>query len=133
MSLDSTMPIPLKIFLVENHEDTLTYLASYLKESGHEVQSAKSMGSALEQLASAPVEVLISDIGLPDGDGWQLMRRVGELRKPAPFGIAMSGYSMRSDVEKSLSAGYKHHLIKPFLPEELDVLLEQAASSLGKN
>lgn len=124
---------PLKIFLVENHDDTLTYLAGYLQDCGHEVQSAKGMGPALEALAATEVDVLISDIGLPDGDGWQLMRRVGELKTVQPFGIAMSGYSTRADIEKSRSAGYKHHLIKPFLPEELDVLIAEAAAQIGKN
>ncbi|HET6406762.1 MAG TPA: PAS domain-containing protein, partial [Chthoniobacteraceae bacterium] len=84
-------------------------------------------------LASADVDVLISDIGLPDGDGWQLMRRIGEIKSAQPFGIAMSGYSTRADIEKSHTAGYKHHLIKPFLPEELDVLIAEAASQIGKN
>ncbi len=118
----------LKIFLVENHDDTLTYLADYLAECGHEVRSAKSMDAALQALAAEPADLLISDIGLPDGDGWQLLRRVKEMNLSTPFSIAMSGYSTRSDIEKSRLAGYRHHLIKPFLPDELDVLIQEAAS-----
>ncbi len=122
----------LKIFLVENHEDTLTYLAEYLKGCGHEVRIAKSMDSALQALTDEPAELLISDIGLPDGDGWQLMHRIRELKLSTPFGIAMSGYSTRADIEKSRLAGYQHHLIKPFLPDELDVLIQEAATAFQK-
>jgi len=116
----------LKVFLVENHEDTLTYLSRYLRDCGHDVSSARDMTSALKGLSEQQVDVLISDIGLPDGDGWQLMKSLQEASTCPPFGIAMSGFSMRSDCEKSMKAGYKHHLIKPFLPEDLDILLEEA-------
>ncbi len=128
MEADSSfMPSrPLKICLVENHDDTLVFLTRYLSDCGHEVQSVKGMGRALEYLASTDIDVLISDIALPDGDGWQLMRRVGEMKAPLPFSIAMSGYGTRSDMEKSRLAGYRHHLVKPFLPEELDVLIKEA-------
>ncbi len=119
---------PLKIFLVENHEDTLTYLSGYLKDCGHDVQTARNVADALQLLAAAEVDVLISDIGLPDGDGWQLMQRLAEMKTPAPYAIAMSGYSTRSDIGKSRLAGYQHHLVKPFLPEELDALLKEAAT-----
>jgi len=122
----------LKIFLVENHDDTLAYLAEYLKQCGHDIRSAKSVDSALRALSGEPVDLLISDIGLPDGDGWQLMRRIRELKLSVPFSIAMSGYSTRADIEKSRLAGYQHHLVKPFLPEELDVLLEEAAAAFQK-
>ena len=122
----------LKVFLVENHEDTLTYLSKYLQDCGHEVTSARDMTSALEGLTDKQVDVLISDIGLPDGDGWQLMKKIQESFSKPPFGIAMSGFSMRSDCQKSLQAGYKHHLIKPFLPEDLDVLLVEASQEHKK-
>ncbi|GAT33906.1 two-component system, chemotaxis family [Terrimicrobium sacchariphilum] len=120
----------LSIFIVENHEDTLQYLGKYLSMVGHSVRSARDMASALEDLRSVPVDVLISDIGLPDGDGWELMRRIRE-SGVLPFGIAMSGYGMRADKEKSLSAGFRHHLVKPFGPDELDTVLKEAAAEIS--
>jgi len=120
----------MSIFIVENHEDTLQYLKHYLSMVGHTVRSARDMASALDNLKAAPVDVLISDIGLPDGDGWELMLRIKETGH-VPFGIAMSGYGMRSDKEKSLSAGYRHHLVKPFGPDELEVLLKEAAAEIA--
>jgi DNA-binding response OmpR family regulator len=116
----------LKILLVENHEDTLKYLSKYLEIQGHEVCGTRDMASAIKALSSSKFDILISDIGLPDGDGWQLIRQL----ESKPFGIAMSGFGTHSDREKSLAAGYKHHLTKPFLPEDLDALLASAAAQL---
>jgi DNA-binding response OmpR family regulator len=113
----------LRILLVENHEDTLNYLTQYLRQKGHEVCAVRDMASAIKAFSSSRFNVLISDIGLPDGDGWQLMREM----EPRPFGIAMSGFGACSEHEKSHAAGYKYHLTKPFLPDELDALLEEAA------
>lgn len=115
----------MKILLVENHDDTLAYLLQYLQMRGHEVQSAKTMQDALNALAQFSADVLISDIGLTDGDGWSLMRSIRE-RGAKPYAIAMSGYGMRSDAQKSFDAGYRHHLVKPFLPADLDELLAEA-------
>jgi DNA-binding response OmpR family regulator len=116
----------LKILLVENHEDTLKYLSKYLEIQGHDVCGTRDMASAIKALSASKFDILISDIGLPDGDGWQLIRQL----EAKPFGIAMSGFGTQSDREKSLAAGYKHHLTKPFLPEDLDALLASAAAQL---
>ena len=116
----------LKILLVENHEDTLKYLSKYLEIQGHDVCGTRDMASAIKALSASKFDILISDIGLPDGDGWQLIRQL----EAKPFGIAMSGFGTHSDRVKSLAAGYKHHLTKPFLPEDLDALLASAAAQL---
>jgi CheY-like chemotaxis protein len=118
----------LRILLVENHEDTLTYLTRYLQQVGHEVCAVNDMASALDAVSSSRFDVMISDIGLPDGDGWQLISQI----KVKPFGIAMSGFGASSDREKSHAAGYKHHLTKPFLPDDLDALLEEAAAQISE-
>jgi len=121
--------LPLKILLVENHDDTRVYLSRYLEMSGHTVMAAGTMEDALATLKShGATDVLISDIGLPDGNGWDLMRRVGEMNT-STFGIAMSGFGAQADREKSAQAGYKHHLVKPFLPDELDRILAQVVKN----
>jgi two-component system CheB/CheR fusion protein len=119
----------LRIFVVENHPDTLKYLCLYLEQMGHVVASACSKAESVASLAAHPCDVLISDIGLPDGNGWELL-----LQAPAPkprYAIAMSGFGMHADRARSLAAGYRHHLLKPFPPEELDALLEEAAREKG--
>ena len=116
----------MRILIVENHEDSLTYLTRYLEQQGHVVCGAGNMASALQAISSSHFDVLISDLGLPDGDGWQLLGHMN----PRPFGIAMSGFGSGSDREKSHAAGYRYHLTKPFLPDDLDALLEEAASQI---
>ncbi len=112
---------PLTILVVENHEDTRVYLRKYLEQQGHRVHGAENYAEAVGQLSAESVEVLISDIGLPDGDGRLLLQDYAGNEKP--FGIAMSGYGSFEDKQRSISAGYKHHLVKPFDPEELDTIL----------
>ena len=62
---------------------------------------------------------------LPDGDGWELMAKA---HLPATvYAIAMSGFGMNTDRLKSKAAGFRRHLLKPFVPTELDAALEEAA------
>ena len=118
-------PRALRIFIVENHADTLKWIALYLREMGHTIFSAQTMAEALKELPGADCDVLISDIGLPDGDGWQLLRAARLPRRV--YAIAMSGFGMNADRIKSKAAGFRRHLLKPFVPDELDEALDEAA------
>ena len=118
----------LKIFVVENHPDTLKMMQTYLEMLGHHVLTADSMAGALEVLPEANCDVLISDIGLPDGDGWMLLRQLKLPRRI--YAIAMSGFGMGADHLKSQEAGYRHHLLKPINPRQLDSILEDAAHEM---
>jgi CheY-like chemotaxis protein len=74
-------------------------------------------------------DLLISDVGLPDGTGLELMTR---LRAATGIrGIAISGFGMNGDVEKSLLAGFSEHLVKPVNLEKLEAAIEQAMSVPG--
>jgi CheY-like chemotaxis protein len=116
---------PLRIFIVENHEDTRFLLGLLLEQLGHTVLSATTLAETLEALPDAECDVLISDIGLPDGNGWELMARLGA---DAPrYAVAMSGFGMVSDRQRSLAAGFRHHLLKPVEPNQLERLLDEAA------
>lgn len=128
---DRPLARPLRIFIVENHRDTLKYLTLYLEQLGHVVRSAGTMAAAQADLQSAEFDVLISDIGLPDGDGWKLLRHARESLHRPIYAIAMSGFGMNSDRQISKDAGYRHHVLKPFDPEELDGMLEEAAAEMA--
>jgi len=121
----ATASSSLCIFVVENHADTLRCLEAYLKSMGHTVCSARTMQEALKAIPSARCDVLLSDIGLPDGDGWDLL---GRLSGTTMYAIAMSGFGMLADRERSARAGFREHLLKPFLPEDLDPLLAEASA-----
>lgn len=120
---------PLRVFLVENHEDTVRYIKLYLEHLGHQVLVAQTMETALREIPKANCDVLISDIGLPDGDGWLLLEKLGSGRPP--FAIAISGYGMGNDQRRSRTVGYNAHLVKPFVPDALLLVLKKAAEEKG--
>jgi CheY-like chemotaxis protein len=120
----------LRVFVVENHADTREFLTFMLEELGHTVVVADSMSQALREVPKSDCDVLISDIGLPDGDGWELLNRL-HLDRPL-YPIAMSGFGMTSDRARSKAAGYRYHLVKPMGLEQLDSILQEAAAEIDE-
>jgi CheY-like chemotaxis protein len=118
---------PMRILLVEDHEDTNRSLTSLLRRRGYHVQSALTFQSALELSAEQKFDVLISDLGLPDGNGIDLIQKLGS--KP-PLGIALTGFGMEQDIRKSREAGFQHHLVKPIDLNKLDSLIQEGAAAL---
>ena len=102
---------PLRLLLVEDHTDTALMLGRLLEASGYRVKTASTVSEALELVEREPFDVLVSDLGLPDATGFELMRKIGE--RHTLKGIAMSGYGMDEDIRKSLEAGFSEHLVKP--------------------
>jgi CheY-like chemotaxis protein len=100
-----------RILLVEDHEDTLRVMARLLRSGGHAVSTAASVQAALDVLDSQSFDLIISDLGLPDGSGLELIRQV-KLKQPI-HSIALSGFGMDEDVQRSLEAGFDVHLTKP--------------------
>lgn len=116
---------PLQICVVENHADTRRMLVVLLSQQGHEVAPATASADALALFEAQHFDVLISDIGLPDGDGWQLLEQLAT-RQPGLFAIAISGYGTSADHARSRAAGYRHHLVKPVAFASLAPLLREA-------
>ena len=119
----------LRIFIVENHDDTRFLLGVLLEQLGHTVHAVATMKEAIEHAGTGEWDMLISDIGLPDGNGWELLVALGD-RAP-PYSVAMSGFGMVSDRQKSLAAGFRHHLLKPVEPNQLEDLLDEAAAEIA--
>ncbi|PYJ89353.1 MAG: hypothetical protein DME70_02255 [Verrucomicrobia bacterium] len=115
---------PMRVLLVEDHEDTNRSLTLLLRRRGYHVQPAHSVQAALEAAAHEQFDVLVSDIGLPDGSGIDLMEK---LKNDHPiFGIALTGFGMEDDLRKSHDVGFHHHLVKPVDLNRLDALIQQA-------
>ncbi len=117
----------LRVLLVDDHRPTCRALARFLSRRGHETLVATSVGEARSLAARHPIDVLISDIGLPDGTGYDLM---AELRRSRPGmrGIAASGYGMDEDIARSRAAGFTEHCTKPLDVERLEQLLDAFAA-----
>ena len=103
---------PFSILLVDDDEDTAEMLHDLLCEVGYQVRVAHSVTEALESDIDA-IDVIVSDIGLPDASGLDLMRRLRASRSDAIRGVAFSGYGTEADVRASLDAGFERHLTKP--------------------
>jgi PAS domain S-box-containing protein len=123
--VDAPAPVSLagtRVLLVEDEEDARVMLKTLLEGSGASVSAVGSAASAWESLEAAGCDVLVSDIGMPDEDGYSLIGRVRERdarqggRTPA---VALTAYARDEDRARSLSAGFDAHLSKPVVPSEL--------------
>lgn len=115
---------PLSILLVEDHDPTRLTLAQLLRLRNYSVTTAASLAEARSLAANGKkFDLLISDIGLPDGSGYDLMT---ELRQASQTlqGIALTGYGMEQDLSRSEAAGFAVHLTKPIGIEPLEKALK---------
>lgn len=116
----------LRILLVEDHDDTRATLRRLLTRWGHEVKGAASVGQAVECAKAFQPHLLLSDVGLPDGTGMDVL---AELKKRGPIpAIAMSGFGMETDLQKTAEAGFHTHLVKPFAAELLKETVERVGA-----
>ncbi len=122
-----------RVLLVEDEADTRTLLALLLKQEGAEVAQAATAEEALAQVTAFSPHLLLSDIGLPREDGYELIRKVRssplEAIRQIPA-IALTAYATEKDRELALSAGYQLHLVKPVEPSELIEAVERLAGKL---
>jgi CheY-like chemotaxis protein len=112
-----------RILLVEDHPDTLEVSRSLLSELACEVLTAKSVSEALRIAESSPIDLVVSDLGLPDGSGVDLMKTLRE--RHGLSGIAVTGYGMEEDIRASAAAGFVDHLVKPITFQRLAAAIEK--------
>ncbi|MDB4959634.1 MAG: sensor hybrid histidine kinase [Myxococcales bacterium] len=113
----------LRLLVVEDHEDTADLLAELLGARGHTVRTAYTAHAALELSAHHTFDIVLSDVGLPDSTGYELMEKLHALY--AMKGIALTGWSGELDVERGKAAGFSAHLTKPVSMSRLESTLEQ--------
>ncbi|MDB5299618.1 MAG: sensor hybrid histidine kinase [Phycisphaerales bacterium] len=115
----------LRVLVVDDHSDSARALSRLLSNSGYDVKVAHDVATALHLAAESPIDLLVSDISLPDGTGLDLIRT---LRRATPIkGIALSGHSGADAVKKSQDAGFSVHLAKPVDFDELRKTLDALA------
>jgi CheY-like chemotaxis protein len=114
------------VLVVDDEEDARSIIEHVLHEKGAEVLSAQSADEALEIFAAAQPDVIVCDIGMPETDGYALLRKVRALpadrggRTPA---IALTAYARREDAQRAFAAGFQMHVPKPVEPAELTTLV----------
>lgn len=120
VSADATAARALRILLVEDHVDTAETMVSLLELVGHGVLWAADVKTAVDMAVRGNFDLMISDIGLPDGTGHELLRQLRSRGITLPA-IALSGFGQDEDIEQSLGAGFQIHLVKPI---DVDRLIE---------
>jgi len=117
----------MQILVVEDQQDTREVLTRLLKRWGHDVSPADSLKSGMDRLEDEPpVEVILSDIALPDGTGYALVSEARRRGKRV-LAIALSGYAYPSDVHIAKLTGFDHHLTKPCDCSYLRTILDDRA------
>jgi PAS domain S-box-containing protein len=114
-----------QILFVEDHEDTARVLGRILRNAGFDVSHAGSVAEARSLAASRRFDLLVSDLGLPDGSGLELMKALRDAQNIS--GIALSGFGTDDDVAASIAAGFSAHLTKPVDWDRLRIEIEKLA------
>jgi PAS domain S-box-containing protein len=114
----------LSILLVEDHLDTRESMVRLLGRK-HQVRDVQNIELALEAARAEKFDLVISDIGLPDGSGLELMRQLRQRYNLK--GICLSGFGMEDDIKRSVAAGFDHHLTKPIDLRKLEAAIETLA------
>jgi signal transduction histidine kinase/CheY-like chemotaxis protein len=122
----ATADRPLHILLIEDHVDTAEAMEALLGVLGHRVTAAGTIAAALAAAESGSFDLVLSDLGLPDGHGHDLMRVLAARGLP---GIALSGYGMEEDVAKSRESGFALHLTKPVSLDTLKAAIRRIAGA----
>ncbi len=120
--------IPLRLLLVEDDTDTRQVLARLLRRSGHHVETAGAIDEAVALIRQSPCDILLADLGLPDGSGHDLLHRLDSDRLRGA--IALTGSGMEEDLRRSRESGFITHLTKPVDYPQLEATLQQVAIRL---
>ncbi|HEY4638277.1 MAG TPA: ATP-binding protein, partial [Candidatus Udaeobacter sp.] len=115
-----------RVLLVDDHYDTCLGMKRMLERRGYQITVAHSAEQAVEKVRTQEFDLLISDIGLPDRSGYELMREV-RVNKRLP-GIALSGFGSEQDVNQAKEAGFAEHLTKPINFERLEKTIQTLLS-----
>jgi signal transduction histidine kinase/DNA-binding response OmpR family regulator len=124
----------LRVLVVDDEPDTRVLIATVLARCGAEVRSCESAAEALQQFQGWLPDFLVSDIGLPEEDGYSLIKKVRELdgRDGQMPALALTAYASPEDRVRVLSAGFQMHLAKPVEPEELVTVIANLAGRRNK-
>lgn len=122
-------PAAIRLLLAEDHPDTLRALVRLLSLAGFAVLPTNGVAGAVAIAEKEPFDLVVSDLGLADGDGYELMRRISSVREVP--GIAMSGYGMEEDVRRSRDAGFSEHLVKPIHVPQLIEAIQRVIRGAG--
>jgi CheY-like chemotaxis protein/anti-sigma regulatory factor (Ser/Thr protein kinase) len=123
----------LPVLVVDDEPDVLDLIARVLREAGAQVRTASNAQEALSVLRTAAPRVLVSDIGMPEMDGYELLRRARRLETAGArlAAIALTAFARPEDRKRALDAGFDEYLSKPMEPQELVLLVSRLSTPAG--
>ncbi|MGI8556142.1 MAG: response regulator, partial [Pyrinomonadaceae bacterium] len=119
----------LLILVVDDEEDTRQLLVPSLTNYGATVTTANSAAAALQVISNQKPDVLVSDVGMPDEDGYSLIRKVRALEIDIPA-VALTAFTRAQDRMRALAAGFQNHVSKPVEPDELATVIASLTGRL---
>jgi PAS domain S-box-containing protein len=125
----------LKILAVDDDADTCDMIRAALEQCGVKVETATSADAGFEAFRSFQPDVLISDVQMPDVDGYEFIRRIREFEKPLRTkvpAVALTAFARIEDRVKSLAAGYQMHIAKPVEPGELITIVASLSGFIDR-
>jgi CheY-like chemotaxis protein len=123
-----------RVLVVDDDADTRQLLKRVLESHGAAVRTAESAAEALELIAASPPDALVADVGMPDEDGYSLMRKIRRL--PSSRGgtvpaLALTAYARPEDRARALTAGFQQHVAKPVEPDELAAVVAELTGRMA--
>jgi hypothetical protein len=110
-----------RLLLVEDHDDTARTLSRLMEQRGYAIEVAGTVAAGLSAVKEREFDLLICDIGLPDGTGMDLIAKIKQNHKtPA---IAVTGFGMQQDIDRALEVGFDAHLTKPINLQKLEATI----------
>ncbi|HTW87037.1 MAG TPA: CHASE3 domain-containing protein [Candidatus Binataceae bacterium] len=120
----------IRILLIEDHKDSAEVISHLLRNKGYFVEACATVTEALKIANEREFNLVLSDIGLPDGTGIDLIRRLRQ-RSSIPA-VALTGFGMDEDIHRYKEAGFDAHLTKPVNFQKLEMLIHQFFSENGR-
>ena len=114
----------LRVVLVEDDQDLAELISMWLRQLGHKVSVAHAGPDGVEVIVAERPDVVLCDLGLPGMDGVEVCRRVADVMEAPPVMVALTGWRMDREERRTLGAGFRHYLEKPFEAEHLRRVLQ---------
>jgi CheY-like chemotaxis protein len=123
-----------RVLVVDDEVDSRDLITQLLEQAGAEVTTAASAADALDMIDALRPDVLVSDVGMPHQDGYELIRAVRRRGSPAADlpALAVTAYARGEDRARALAAGFQVHLPKPIVPSDLITHIERLAAASRK-
>jgi CheY-like chemotaxis protein len=122
----------IKVLVVDDETDARQLVRRVLKDCGAEVAVAESAAEALRLIESVRPDALVSDVGMPDRDGYDLIHQVrGRIAAKALPAVALTAFARSDDRKRALLAGFQSHVAKPVDPAELVAVIASLVERTG--